>query len=249
MNRIYWDIDKISMLTDHLNSSAHSHGMIQFFICLEDALEIKVGKEKINCSCILVNKNIRHSFKANNKVHFTCVIEPVSDMGMRLNDLLEGKEYYVLNDSKADEIKKLALPMKNTFDIETYSALMLQIYDSLDITYAEKQFDDRILAFLKMLEGCSCDEHSIEEYANKLCISASRWSHLFSEQVGITLKNYLTLHQLEKAFKDLLAGKRITEASLDAGFDSPSHFAATVKRLMGLPARNTIKDSEFLKVY
>ena len=44
MNRIYWDIDKISMLTDHLDASAHSHGMIQFFLCLEDELEIRVGK-------------------------------------------------------------------------------------------------------------------------------------------------------------------------------------------------------------
>ena len=47
MNRIYWDIDKISMLTDHLDASAHSPGMIQFFLCLEDELEIRVGKEKI----------------------------------------------------------------------------------------------------------------------------------------------------------------------------------------------------------
>ena len=70
------------------------------------------------------------------------------------------------------------------------------------------------------------------------------------DKIGmITLKNYLTLHQLERAFQDLLAGKRITEAALNAGFDSPSHFASTVKRMMGLPARSTIKDSEFLKVY
>lgn len=99
------------------------------------------------------------------------------------------------------------------------------------------------------MEQCSCEEHSIEEYAGKLCISASRLSHLFSEQVGITLKKYLTLHQLERAFQDLLAGKRIMEAALNAGFDSPPHFASTVKRMMGLPARSTVKDSEFLKVY
>lgn len=72
---------------------------------------------------------------------------------------------------------------------------------------------------------------------------------MFSEQVWITLKKYLTLHQLERVFQDLLAGKRITEAALNAGFDSPSHFASTVKRMMGLPARSTVKDSEFLKVY
>ena len=229
MNRIYWDIDKISMLTDHLDASAHSHGMIQFFLCLEDELEIKVCKEKLKCSCILVNKNVRHSFKANNKVHFTCVVEPVSDIGMGLNDILQDKDYCIVDDSKANELKKIAMAMKDTFDKDTYTKLMTRIYECFDIAYLNKPLDDRILAFLKMLEQCSCDEHSIEEYAGKLCISASRLSHLFSEQVGITLKNYLILHQMERAFQDLLAGKRITQAALDAGFDSPSHFASTVK--------------------
>ena len=32
MNRIYWDIGQISMLTDALGASTHSHGMIQFFL-------------------------------------------------------------------------------------------------------------------------------------------------------------------------------------------------------------------------
>lgn len=249
MNRIYWDIDKISMLTEHLDASAHSHGMIQLFLCLEDKLEIKVEKEKISCSCILVNKNVKHSFQSNNKLHFTSVIEPISDWGMRLSEILQGKDYFIPDEVTATEIAKTASFMIDTLDKESYTKLMEQIYECFEATYSYKQLDERILSFLKMLEHCTCDEHSIEEYANGLCISSSRLSHLFSEQVGITLKNYLTLHQLERAFQDLLSGKRITEAALDAGFDSPSHFASTVKRMMGLPARSTIKDSEFLKVY
>ncbi len=177
------------------------------------------------------------------------MIEPVSDIGMSLNDILQDKDYYIIGEGQANKIKKMAVPMIDTLDKATYTKLMTEIYKSFDVTYKDRQLDERILSFLKMLEHCSCDEHSIEEYANRLCISASRLSHLFSEQVGIILKNYLTLHQLERAFQDLLIGKRITKAAMDAGFDSPSHFAATVKRMMGLPARNTIKDSEFLKVY
>lgn len=167
---------------------------------------------------------VRHSFKANNKIHFTCVIEPVSDIGIVLSYILQDKEYCIVDDSKTNELKKIAMAMRDTFDKETYTKLITRIYECFDITYLNKQFDERILTFLKMLERCNCDEHSIEEYADELCISASRLSHLLSEQVGITLKNYLTLHQLERAFQDLLAGKRITEAAMNAGFDSPSHY-------------------------
>ena len=94
-----------------------------------------------------------------------------------------------------------------------------------------------------------CMDHSVEKYAEELCVSTSRFSHLFSEQVGVSLKSYLTLHQLEKAYQEILGGSSITEAAMNAGFDSPSHFAATVKRLMGLPTRKALKDSRFLKVY
>ncbi len=53
---------------------------------------------------------------------------------------------------------------------------------------------------------------------------------------------------MECAFRELLSGKNVTEASMTAGFDTPSHFAGTVKRMMGMPFF-IFKDSEFLKVY
>ena len=102
---------------------------------------------------------------------------------------------------------------------------------------------------MAILEDCDCHEHAIEKYADTLCLSSSRLSHLFSEKTGISLKSYLTLHQLQRAFRAILQGSSITDAAMNAGFDSPSHFASTAKRLMGLPARATVKDSEFLKVF
>ena len=45
MNRIYWDIGQISMLTDALGASTHSHGMIQFLLALENRPVIKVGRK------------------------------------------------------------------------------------------------------------------------------------------------------------------------------------------------------------
>ena len=64
----------------------------------------------------------------------------------------------------------------------------------------------------------------------------------------MTLKGYISLHRMKRAFSLLLGGESITDAAMKAGFDSPSHFAATVKKMMGMPARLSLKDSEFLKV-
>ena len=249
MNRIYWDIDKIASLTDHLEAATHSHGMIQFFLFLHGTPEMKVGKDKIHDRCLFVNVNVKHAVKFSDGLLFTCVIEPASDMGRKLSALLAGKEYFALEDKKADELIALARSLTSVFSKESYTKLMQKLYEVIGAGSSEKKLDERITAFLSMLENCSCTDHSIDHFAEELHLSSSRLSHLFSEQVGITLKDYLLLHQLERVFQDILSGRKITDAAMDAGFDSPSHFASTVKRLMGLPARSTIKDSEFLKVY
>ena len=249
MNQIYWDLDRISILTDTMDASSHSHAMMQFFICTEGTLNIKVGKEKPKAKCILVNKNVKHSFKADKRICFTLLIEPVSDLGLALDVLIKDKDHYAVDDSKADALVEQVIRLKEHPDKESYEALMTGVYDCFGIQPSHRQLDERIESFLEMLKHCSCDDHSIEEFADRLCISASRLSHLFSEQVGIPMKKYLILHQLEKAFEEILQGESITRAALDAGFDSPSHFAAVVKKLMGLPARRGVKDSVFLKVY
>ena len=109
-------------------------------------------------------------------------------------------------------------------------------------------FDQRIELLLQLIENCDCNSHAISSFADKVSLSPSRLSHLFKAETGVPLKSYITLHQVERAFMKLLCGKNITEAALEAGFDSSSHFSATVKRMMGIPASLSTKDSVFLKV-
>ena len=250
MNHIYWDIGQISMLTDNLGASTHSHGMIQFFLALDNRPDIKVGRNKLEKpACLFVQKNVKHSVKFHDGIIFTSVIEPASDMGAFLDALMKDSDYYPVEDEIAEKLADYARPMINSYDKESYIRFRDQMYLSLGFKPAKRQLDERIIDFLNKLDDCTCFDHSIDKYAEELYISPSRLSHLFSEQVGISLKSYLTLHQLKKAYQDILNGNSITDAAMNAGFDSPSHFAATVKRLMGLPTRKSLKDSRFLKVY
>ena len=250
MNHIYWDVNHISMLTDELGASAHSHGMIQFFLALDNRPDIKVGRKKLERPvCLFVQKNVKHSVRFHDGIIFTSVIEPASDMGAFLDSLMKDNDYYLVDDEVSEKLIEYALPMIGSFDRESYIRFLDQMYQCLGFQPVERQLDGRIIEFLNKLEDCTCLDHSVERFAEELSVSTSRLSHLFSEQVGISLKSYLTLHQLERAYQDILEGNSITEAAMNAGFDSPSHFAATVKRLMGLPTRRTLKDSRFLKVY
>ena len=102
MNHIFWDVDKITIMTDVMDATIHRHAMMQFFICTEGRLNIKVGKEHPEAKCILVNKNVKHSFNADKRLCLTTIIEPVSATGLALDVLLDNRDYYIVDDSMAD---------------------------------------------------------------------------------------------------------------------------------------------------
>lgn len=84
------------------------------------------------------------------------------------------------------------------------------------------------------------DEHigsdmTVASIAGHFCMSESRFSHLFRKEAGMSVANYLVFRKLYFTYLGLMKGKNITTAALDAGFSDPSHFAATNKRMFGIP--------------
>lgn len=249
MNKIYWDKDKISILTNQIKAVEHKHYTMQLFLGLEKNLNISVSGKNLNCTCILVNQNVCHSFSAENRLHISVIIEPTSDLAEQLRAVMGENDYYIFDDWDCSDVVRHGCDLLYSDELETYQTFMHTLYDYLGITENERQYDDRIKELLHHIEHCNCDEHSISSFANKVSLSSSRLSHLFREQVGIPLKSYIQLHQIQKAFLALLNGKNITEASMLADFDTPSHFSAVTKKMMGMPASISLKNSVFLKVF
>ena len=99
----------------------------------------------------------------------------------------------------------------------------------------ESKVDDRITDVLTFLrETDSVPEDITDILCQRVCLSKSRFSHLFKEQMGISLHRYLALDKMKKGYLSFLEYGNITEAAMRAGFDSPSHFAATCKRMFGI---------------
>lgn len=249
MNTIYWDKDKITILTNQLEAVEHKHCAMQLFLALEEQLDICVSKQTLTSRCIVVNQNINHSFSTANRLHLSIIIEPTSDFAEQLNKVMRDHEYYICNSEECRKLQKIGTLLSQNSDMATYNDFIVTLYKVLGISVRDKLYDGRIKDLLHYIENCNCDEHSIPAFADMVSLSPSRLSHLFKDQVGIPLKSYIQLHQMQKAFLSLLNGKSITEAAILANFDTPSHFAAVTKRMMGIPASISLKNSVFLKVF
>lgn len=245
MLKIFWDKDNIAFIGNQVNATEHSHCVLQVFLSLDEPLLVTVENEQINGKCVIVNKNARHKFSCDNKTRLSILIDPSSSFTKELIKKINGN--YMICDNGIEVIQHKAALLDN--DKQRYISFIQDFAEFLGVNRNSKITDKRIAKLLELLQNCDCYDHTIESFAKSVCLSSSRLSHLFREQIGVPLKSYILFHQLEKAFTALLGGANITDAAMLAGFDSPSHFAATVKKWMGMPVSASIKDSEFLKVF
>jgi two-component system response regulator YesN len=79
---------------------------------------------------------------------------------------------------------------------------------------------------------------TLDEVARISHLSVSRLAHVFKEQMGITIIDYLTSVRIERAKQLLLAtNQSCTEICFQVGYNNQSYFTRTFKDLVGMPPR------------
>ena len=79
---------------------------------------------------------------------------------------------------------------------------------------------------------------TLAEIARASYLSVSRLAHLFKEQMGITIIDYLTSVRIERAKQLLLAtDQNCTEICFQVGYNNQSYFTRTFKELVGMTPR------------
>lgn len=247
MLKIYRGQDNIAFISDQVSSTEHSHCLLQVFLSFDEPLSLAVEDETVIGKCVIVNKNVKHVFSCKNRKRLSILLEPASNFAKELASKMDGK-YMICDQDKIETLQQKAAMLEHAAGQEQYLRFVRDFAEFFNISGSNQILDERITELLVCLQDCDCYDHTIENFANKVSLSSSHLSHLFREQIGVSLKSYILFHQLEKAFTAFLNGKSITDAAMLAGFNSPSHFAATVKKWMGVSVSSYKKDSEFLKV-
>ena len=73
------------------------------------------------------------------------------------------------------------------------------------------------------------------DLADRVGLSTSRLTHLFSEQVGLPLRRYVLWTRLMIAVTEVGAGRDLTTAAHAAGFADSAHLTRTCRDTFGLP--------------
>jgi AraC-like DNA-binding protein len=99
---------------------------------------------------------------------------------------------------------------------------------------ARKQIDPRIARAVSAMAQ-STDAASVTVAAASAGLSASRFQHLFTREVGVPFRRYRVWHRLRAAIREAAGGSSLTSAAHTAGFADQAHFTREFRRTFGAP--------------
>lgn len=213
-------------------------------ISLEDKIDIIAENEKKRCRGIVLPSGITHTANTHKNKVLVFLFDNTTNVANQIRTLS------VLSDETVDEIVKAYYCFdKGDKSKFSYGEFLRCVYKCAGIEVTKNiEMDERIEDALTYIQSNLHESITCRDVANYICLSEGRFSHLFRQQVGMTFSAYLIYQRIIKSYTEIINGKSITEASIEAGFSSSAHFAETSKRLFGLSASVIKKDLNFYKI-
>ena len=237
MTELLFEYDLLLIHSEYRTPEVHSHLASHLMIALEGSLECEIGGEMSGNTGVCIASDVSHTVFSRTGDMLLYLFDTTSSLSDALNEkYLQGRSFCTLDSALVNDLRKI---WKSEVPAQA-DVKMLERCGLLRGSGPEK--DERITAVLEYLRGIqTVPDDVMEQLCRTACLSQSRLSHLFKEQVGISLHRYLALDKMKKGYICYNSSGSITEAAMTAGFDSPSHFAATCKRMFGISFSETMK--------
>ncbi len=103
---------------------------------------------------------------------------------------------------------------------------------------------DRVVAMLH-----ADANRSLDELARSVGVSYTRMSHLFTQSLGISLRNYQLWLKIHNALNMLYAGATLTEIARTTGFADLAHLSRVSRQALGAPLTYFRANETMKKIY
>ncbi len=223
--------DHLMILTEKEPQKAHRHLASQLVLAPDGDMEWVIAGEAVKCRGVYIDGNAEHICRGTGRF-VTFLFVKTSNYACSMEQtLLQGRPFALLDDVVAEKVRALLDGAETPPAVLDEEILALCRFNKT----CKRQYDERIAAAIETVEAAeTVSADMISLLAARSCLSQSRFSHLFKAETGMSLASYFAFEKLRKTYRYLLAGQNITDSCMLAGFDSPSHCAASCVRMFGL---------------
>jgi len=228
---------------------AHEHHAIQIVIALDGCIAIAGSDgEWREARGIVVRPDAEHSFDCNSAFGVMVFVDPESSEGAWLSTSLR-QDITVVPGTRLDAI----VPELRTFaeqpdESADLPALVRRCIHGLRPGLAPtRRLDPRVMTVLDAIRASDDLRMSLDQAADKACLSSTRFAHLFKDQVGLPFSRYMLWRKLTRAMVAIASEGTIAAAAHAADFADAAHLTRTFYQMVGM-APSVLMRGDFIEI-
>lgn len=228
---------------------AHAHHAIQIVIALDGCVAISGSDGHWHeCRGLIVRPDAEHSFDCNGAQGVMLFVDPESSEGGWLASSLR-QDITVVSEARVDAIATTLRPLTDQpGDIDDVASLIRGCVQGLKSGVMPKRgLDPRVTSVLDAIRASDELRMSLDQGADKACLSPTRFAHLFKEQVGLPFSRYMLWRKLTRAMVAVASEKTIAAAAHAADFSDAAHLTRTFYQMVGM-APSVLMQGDFVEI-
>jgi AraC family transcriptional regulator len=228
---------------------AHAHHAIQIVIALDGTAAICGSDGQYHdARGLVVRPDAEHSFDCNGALGVMLFVDPESSEGAWLSTSLR-QDITIVPDTRLDsmvpELRTFAEQPDESPDI---AALIRRCIQGLRPGLAPvRRLDARVTTVIDAIRVSDDLRMSLEQAADKACLSSTRFAHLFKDQVGLPFSRYMLWRKLTRAMVAVASEGTIAAAAHAADFADAAHLTRTFYQMVGM-APSVLMRGDFIEI-
>jgi len=228
---------------------AHAHHAIQIVIALDGCVAISGSDgEWHETRGLVVRPDAEHSFDCNGASGVMMFVDPESSEGSWLSMSLR-QDITMVSDARLEVIvPALRAFVEQPDDSADIAVLIRQSIQGLRPGLAPaRRLDARVTTVLDAIRASDDLRMSLDQAADKACLSSTRFAHLFKDQVGLPFSRYMLWRKLTRAMVAIASEGTIAAAAHAADFADAAHLTRTFYQMVGM-APSALMRGDFIEI-
>lgn len=220
-----------------LRVSPHGRFAATLLLGLEGPLRLAwADGAALEAQAALVAPNVRHTSDSGSGPAIVVVVDPDGDAYRYVHPLLNGQSVRALPHGLAAGLRqRLADLSAGLLDCAGARRLTMDWLASLcPDPLRALPWDPRLLRACRYMRSCLPQvTPSITQIAAAARLSESRFMHLFREQLGLPVRQYLLWLRIRCAMRLWGEERGVADVAIGSGFYDQAHFTRTMRRMTG----------------
>lgn len=215
----------------------HAHYSIQIALGAPDGLLVQDGRrgEWTPCAGAIVPSRTVHSIDVTRCEWSTVIfVEPETPAGKALTRRAERRVEFLTDEELSTTLPGLEKAWRQARNAASVQDAARNLISSLSGTAPYSPSDERVLKAIEYVRDHLDQTLTLEQVADAVHLSPSRFRHLFVEETGMPLRTYQLWRRLLRVWEFLMQGENLAGAAHAAGFSDSAHLSRTCRTMFGL---------------